>query len=209
MSRLNKVVVGVFVVSVLTTSFSLAIEQKGGDNRDLAIEKKFTKTADADGGKDRRRTRVTQSTDAAKHGLLAQLLVLQTGLYRFLPTNPTDFQCFEILRVNGIVPEGGWRPDKIVTRGDLARVVVQALQQSDKVEDKGNPRAWLDVLSSLGFEITTIGETVEGVSIIGNPTAGSSTLMANNLSEAMTGLDVGATIQDISPPVRPNPVTPN
>jgi len=210
MSMLKKIVVSTLVITVVATSFSLAIDQAGNRSGEVAIERKFTKPAAGEAGESQRRSRMQKTQDAAKHGLLAQLLVLQTGLYRFLPTNPTDIECFEILRVNGIVPEKGWNPDKIVTRGDLSRVIVQALEQTDKVKDKGDPRAWLNVLSAMGIEITTIGEAVENVHLISRPKPNNDVFafMYDN-GDGISPGGLADALQQIFPPVRPNPVTPD
>jgi hypothetical protein len=93
---------------------------------------------------------------------------------RFLPVNPAASDYFAILMANGIAPEKGWKTDQPVTRFDLARVVVLALKQGNKVEHPENPQAWIDYLVSIGVPVDTVGlatKPLEPLSLPIGPTA--------------------------------------
>lgn len=104
---------------------------------------------------------------------LAHILVQQLGLTRLLPASPTDFECFQMLAANGIVPDkDGWSGTRVVTRASLARLIVLAMGQSDKVENKDDPQAWIDAAQGLGVSLDTVGiaadevNTLDGVNIV-------------------------------------------
>jgi hypothetical protein len=183
-------------------------------NRNVAIEKKFSSPAEEDDkGGDDGRSRMGAPQDAARQGLLAQLLVQQTGLYRYLPANPTDAQCFEILAQNGIVPEEGWDAGKVVTRGDLARVIVQGLGIQDEVKNPDDPRSWMDTLASVGITITTIGEAVGNVNPISRPERANPFFgdedEASNDPQGLSNSDLAYVLRDVFPAVPRQPITPN
>jgi hypothetical protein len=102
--------------------------------------------------------------DSVKHGELAQLMVRVLGLQRHLPPNPTNADCFAILLVNRIVPQDGWRHGEVVTAGDLARVVVQAMGESENIENPDDPASWVNYLNEQGIEVVDLHETATQVS---------------------------------------------
>lgn len=103
---------------------------------------------------------------------LAQILVNVLGLYRFLPPHPTTHESISLLSENRISPVEGWEPEKVVTRGDLARVIVQALRRESEVEDPDDPLSWINLLQSLGVAINTIGEATDNLEPLAEPVAG-------------------------------------
>lgn len=105
------------------------------------------------------------------HEELAQLLVRILGLARFLPAAPTDLQCFAILMDNGIAPFGGWQVGKVVTKADLARVIVQALKKQGDIENPDDPKAWIDYVKSLGIPLESVGEAVAYLDPLVEPVA--------------------------------------
>jgi hypothetical protein len=107
----------------------------------------------------------TTKAAAAKvtQGELAQMLVNVTGLFRFLPPNPTDSECVAILLQNRIAPADGWSIEKPVSRADLARVVVQAMHQESEVKNPDDPRSWINYLKGLGVPIDTVGESISNI----------------------------------------------
>lgn len=107
-----------------------------------------------------------QAPQPVTHPLLAELLVRALGLVRFLPNAPTSQQMFDVLMQNGIVPQGGWKLDAIVTKADLARVVVQALRVEDMVDNPADPQAWIDALRQLGISVDRLSETIQSVEIL-------------------------------------------
>ncbi|MDD2237186.1 MAG: hypothetical protein PHG65_08290, partial [Kiritimatiellae bacterium] len=137
--------------------------------------------------------------------------VMQTGLYRYLPANPTDLQCFEILNQNGIFPKDGWEPGKVVTRGDLARVIVLALELEDQVQNPDDPRSWMEVLASIGIQITTIGEAVNNVYPISEPKPADPFFgpAGANYAMGMDNIEVAYALRNVFPPVPRRPVTPD
>lgn len=102
-------------------------------------------------------------TQGVLHGQFAQLLVKTLGLARFLPAVPTDADCFRILAQNGIAPADGWKNDGIVRRGDLARVLVQAMDLSDEVENPEDPNSWIATLEQNGISLDRISTSVAQV----------------------------------------------
>jgi hypothetical protein len=102
---------------------------------------------------------------------LARLLVSMTGLSDNLSSNPTASEMFAALMASGIAPGDGWKGDQIVTRADLARVVVQAIGDASEVSNPDDPKAWIDYLKSIGVPIDTIGQAVGNAPIKGEMTA--------------------------------------
>ncbi len=101
--------------------------------------------------------------DLVKHGELAQLLTRVLGLHRHVPSNPTDADCFAVLKVNGISPAEGWQHGKVVTTGDLARVVVQAMGQASEIEDPDDPAAWVEHLNRQNITLVELDQAVAEV----------------------------------------------
>jgi hypothetical protein len=93
------------------------------------------------------------------HFQLARLMVQLCGLTTLLPTDRavTETDYFQLLAFNNIQPAGGWRSGLLVTRADLARVVVQAMGESKKVENPDNPESWINYLVGKGIKVDTIG----------------------------------------------------
>lgn len=102
-------------------------------------------------------------------GELAQWLVRVLGLSRFLPASPTDLDCFAILMQNNIMPKDGWKQDRDVTMGNLARVMVLALGKQGEVENPDNDESWVDYLKSAGIDFGTIGEAVDNLEPLPQP----------------------------------------
>jgi hypothetical protein len=94
---------------------------------------------------------------------LAELLVRTLGLVRLLPNAPSTQQMFDVLMQNGIVPEGGWTLDGIVTKADLARVLVQALRRTDDVENPNDPQSWINALREMGISLDRLSEAIQSV----------------------------------------------
>jgi hypothetical protein len=102
---------------------------------------------------------------ALTYSQLANLLVKALGLVEYLPAGATVQQQFDILMQNGIAPAEGWTMDEdaAVTKGDLARVLVQSLQREDEVENPDNPQSWVDALAAMGISLTAASEALESV----------------------------------------------
>jgi len=110
--------------------------------------------------------------DKVRQGELAQLLVNVLGLYRFLPAAPSEQEAIGVLLANQIAPEEGWEPAKEVTRADLARVIVLALDRAAEVEDPDEPESWISFLSNQGVPIDTIGLSLTNLEPLPEPIAG-------------------------------------
>ena len=108
----------------------------------------------------------TQASQPVTHAQLAELLVKALGLVRFLPNAPSAQQMFDILMQNGIAPQDGWKLDAVLTKADLARVVVQALRWEDKVENPNDPQAWINLLKELGITLDRLSETIRSVEVL-------------------------------------------
>ncbi|MDD4736358.1 MAG: hypothetical protein PHP44_09660 [Kiritimatiellae bacterium] len=215
MSAIRKTGVVALVFALAVVQWTVAADSTGMANdeaTDVAIEKKFSRSSSEEQGTSSgERSSMGAPQDAAKQGLLAQLLVMQTGLYRYLPANPTDLQCFEILNQNGIFPKDGWEPGKVVTRGDLARVIVLALELEDQVQNPDDPRSWMEVLASIGIQITTIGEAVNNVYPISEPKPADPFFgpAGANYAMGMDNIEVAYALRNVFPPVPRRPVTPD
>lgn len=105
------------------------------------------------------------------HCDLAKLLVEVLGLARFLPANPSCDQCFTILMQNRIQPAEGWVTDSIVTKADLARVIVESMQKQSEVKNPNDPQSWVDYLKSIGIPIETVGEAADYLEPLSQPVA--------------------------------------
>jgi hypothetical protein len=107
-----------------------------------------------------------QPSQPVTHPQLADLLVKALGLLRFLPNAPSTQQKFDILMQNGISPAGGWLLDAVVTKADLARVLVLALRKEDTVENPNDPQAWVDALKALGIPLERLSQTIEAAEVL-------------------------------------------
>lgn len=93
---------------------------------------------------------------------LADVLVKALGMVSSLPGAASDQQKFEILMQNGIAPDGGWDAQAPVTKKDLVKVLVQALDAEDEVENPEDPASWQAVLEEHGIDMASLNsaETV-------------------------------------------------
>ena len=93
---------------------------------------------------------------------LANLLVEALGLAEYLPATPTTQQLFDILMQNGIAPAAGWTMDEeaSVRKGDWIRVLVQAMQRDDEVENPDDPQSWVEVLTAMGINFNNVSEAL-------------------------------------------------
>jgi hypothetical protein len=107
-----------------------------------------------------------QASQPVTHPQLAELLAKALGLIRFLPNAPSSQQMFDVLMQNGIAPQDGWKLDAVVTKADLARVIVQALRMEDRVENPNDPQAWINVLKEMGISIDRLSETIQSVEML-------------------------------------------
>ncbi|HMP89061.1 MAG TPA: hypothetical protein PJ991_02610 [Kiritimatiellia bacterium] len=94
-------------------------------------------------------------------GQLAELLVNVLGLANMLPPNPQMADQLAILLQNSISPKDGWNPENLVTLGNLARIMVQAMGDASKVENPESDKSWVDYLKSVGVEFGTIEEAID------------------------------------------------
>ena len=104
-----------------------------------------------------------EASQPVTHPQLAERLVQALGLVRFLTAAPTAQQMFDVLMQNGISPQDGWKLDAVVTKADLARVIVQAMRMEDAVENPNDPQAWLNVLKEQGIALDRLSETIQSV----------------------------------------------
>lgn len=106
-----------------------------------------------------------QKGKALTYPQLANLLVKALGLVEYLPVGATTQQQFDILMQNGIAPADGWTLDEevSVSKGDLARVLIQAMQRDDEVENPSNPQSWVDALAAMGINLSAASEALDSV----------------------------------------------
>jgi hypothetical protein len=96
-------------------------------------------------------------------GELAKLLVRILDLSRDIPGEFSPIQACGMLMKNGIMPEGGWKIDEVVTRAVLARVIVQSLGMAEKVSAPEDPKAWINLLTEMNVPIATVGQAVDNL----------------------------------------------
>ncbi len=113
---------------------------------------------------------------------LATLLANLMGLTRTLPAAPSSQQIFAALAINGVSPEDGWDANKVVTKADLARTVVQAMGEASEIENPDDPNSWVSYLEAMGISIDTIGSAVSEITP-------SPEIVAGNVSRAGTTWD--------------------
>lgn len=116
--------------------------------------------------KEKAESKKAQASQPVTHPQLAELLVKALGLMRFLPNAPTAQQMFDVLMQNGISPAGGWLLDAVVTKADLARVIVQALRKEDAVENPNDPQSWIEALRAMGISLDRLSETIRSVEVL-------------------------------------------
>ena len=117
-------------------------------------------------GKQKEEAKKSQAAQPVTHPQLAEILVKALGLVVFLPTAPTAQQMFDVLMQNGIAPEGGWLLDAVVTKADLARVIIQSMRKEDAVENPNDPQSWINALKELGVSMERLGETMKSVEML-------------------------------------------
>ncbi len=117
-------------------------------------------------GKEKGESKKAQASQPVTHPQLAELLVKALGLIRFLPGAPSTQQMFDLLMQNGISPEKGWLLDAVVTKADLARVIVQALRKEDAVENPNDPQSWIDALKAMGISLDRLSETIQSAEVL-------------------------------------------
>lgn len=120
-------------------------------------------TAGAAQGKEKSSADQAQASEPVTHAQLAELLVKALGLVRFLPTSPSAQQMFDVLMQNGISPEAGWLMGTVVTKADLARVLIQAMHKEDQVENPNDPQSWIEALKAMGISLDRLSKTIQSV----------------------------------------------
>jgi len=89
---------------------------------------------------------------------LAKLVAQLTGLQRYLPANASPADYFSVLMANGIAPAGGWSANQPVSQYDLARVVLEAEGMGSKVQNPNDPESWINYATSIGINVTSVGQ---------------------------------------------------
>ena len=110
-----------------------------------------------------------EEKEEVTQGELAQILVNVLGLARFLPASPTVYECAEVLAINGIQPKDGWNVEKVLTKADLARVIVLAMKRGDEVKNPENDKSWVDFLASLGVNIDSMSQAADSLRPLAEP----------------------------------------
>lgn len=113
---------------------------------------------------------VPEKGKALTYPQLADLLVKALGLNEYLPAGATSQQQFDLLMQNGIAPADGWTldPEAAVTKGDLARVLIEALEREDEVENPDDPQSWVDALAAMGISLSSAGDALGSVEALPN-----------------------------------------
>lgn len=113
---------------------------------------------------------VPEKGKALTYPQLADLLVKALGLNEYLPAGATPQQQFDLLMQNGIAPADGWTLDSeaAVTKGDLARVLIEALEREDEVENPDDPQSWVDALAAMGISLSSASDALGSVEALPN-----------------------------------------
>ncbi|MBN2560014.1 MAG: CHAT domain-containing protein [Phycisphaerae bacterium] len=72
-------------------------------------------------------------------------------------------EVFELLTDNGISPSGEWKADSLVTRLDLAHIVICLLDKKSEVKAPDDPASWINTVKELGITMDSIGGALEEV----------------------------------------------
>ena len=232
MKKIGLIVLMAFLCSVWTVPYVTAADEKAEDTAKEEVKKDTKKKSQKKktskkkkSSKKKKAKKAPAQVKQVNQCELAQKLVQMLGLSRFLPANPDCTECFAILMANGIVPADGWNADKVVTKADLAQVVVQAMGKEGDVKDKKNPAAYVDYLKGIGVPIDSVGEAVSYVPAESAPLANNVANVStdplvrrqkfNPIDETQFGVDMVAVnriLSDVelaSGELRPKPVTPN
>lgn len=120
------------------------------------------------------------STQLVSEGEFAKWLVQVLGISRFLPPNPSELECFNVLLQNEIAPRDGWNSTNVVTRATLARVIIQSLSRQDEVKDPDSDASWIEYLKEVGIDISTIGAAVENLDILDSTLANEAVVISSD-----------------------------
>ena len=129
----------------------------------LLVGLMMTSTVALAQGKSKGDAQKSQSSQPVTHPQLAAILVKALGLVPFLPTAPSSQQMYDVLMQNGISPENGWLLDTVVTKADLAQVIVKAMKKESEVENPSDPQAWINLLKEMGITLDRLSETIQSV----------------------------------------------
>jgi hypothetical protein len=164
MKKAGLVILAAFLMVAWTLPNAVAAEQKAPPK----VEKKAsTPQPKVEPAKKTAAAKADQVTQCE----LAQLLVKVLALARFLPPAPSCQECFAILLANGVSPADGWVTDKVVTKADLARVIVESMKKQGDVQNPDDPASYIDYLRGQGIPIDTVGQSVEPVPPLPEPIA--------------------------------------
>ena len=149
----------------------------------------------AQGGKSKGDAAKAQASQPVSHPQLAELMIKALGLVRFLPASPSAQEMFAVLMQNGIVPQAGWKLDAVVTKADLARVLVQALGLDERVENPNDPQGWINVLKQAGISLERLSQTIQVVEALPEALAQDVTLSSTDPLVYGETLAPGSSIQ--------------
>ena len=102
--------------------------------------------ARADGASDRR---------LATHEALSKLVLERTRLLSTTGAPVSVEAGFRILTQRGVMPRDGWHVGRLVTRGDLARVVVAIMGGTNAIAPTDDEGIWIQWLANRGIHIPT------------------------------------------------------
>jgi hypothetical protein len=92
----------------------------------------------------------TAETQGISQGDFAVKFATKIGLWAGISRPLTPSKAISLLTEIGVSPFGGWDAEKLMTPGDLARMIVQALDELDEIEEaeQDNPEttAYIDFL---------------------------------------------------------------
>jgi len=176
--------VGVLLLTVclgLSPGLAAAAEDTGEANeaddtqvaQKIEIQSSETAPAQEEQPSPPQRPQTRSSAARVTQAELAHILVHLLGLARFLPPNASSQEIFAVLMQNQIAPPDGWDAEAVVTKGDLAVVVVKCLRAMGEILDfdPDDIKAAIAYLQQQGISIETIGASVDVVGPLGNPVA--------------------------------------
>ncbi len=99
-------------------------------------------------------------------GQAAVIIARRLGLFNVAASAATQASAIQLLSGRGVAPEGGWNADTLLTPGQLARLLVQALGLEDELSEAQiagtDNQPYIDLLiEKYGVDVSELGTAAE------------------------------------------------